>query len=82
MNIPPLRQAQCGAFTSQTLISEVFERQPEAVALFIDHGTDCAGCIMAPFCTLGEMSLHYGVELDEFLGELTRLGAEGAPPLA
>jgi hypothetical protein len=66
MNIPP--------FTPQTLISEVLERQPEAMALFIARGTDCVGCIMAPFCTLGEMSLHYGVELDAFLGEPGKAG--------
>jgi hybrid cluster-associated redox disulfide protein len=70
MNIPP--------FTPQTLISEVLERQPEAVALLIAYGTDCVGCMMAPFCTLGEMSLHYAVDLEEFLGQLARLGAERA----
>ena len=63
-------------FTSQTPISEVFERRPEAISLFIARGTDCVGCIMAPFCTLGEMGRHYAVELEEFLGELAELGAE------
>jgi hybrid cluster-associated redox disulfide protein len=63
-------------FTSQTLISEVFERQPESASLFIAYGTDCVGCIMAPFCALGEISLHYGVDLEEFLGELEQLGTK------
>jgi hybrid cluster-associated redox disulfide protein len=63
------------SFTPQTLIAEVLERQPEVVYLLIAHGTDCVGCVMAPFCTLGEMSLHYAVDLDEFLGELGELGA-------
>jgi len=71
---PP--QAESSAFSPQTLVAEVFERHPDSVGLFIAHGTDCAGCVMAPFCTLQEMSLHYGVELGEFLDELERLGAE------
>ena len=66
------------SFTSQTPVAEVLERQPEVVYLLIAHGTDCVGCIMAPFCTLGEMSRHYGVELEGFLDELARLGAERA----
>ena len=61
-------------FTPQTPIAEVLERQPEAVSLFMAHGTDCIGCVMAPFCTLREMSMLYGVNLDEFLGELARMG--------
>ena len=77
MNTPPFTRDLSGA-SPQTLIAEVLERQPEAVALFIAHGTDCVGCVMAPFCTLQEMSLHYGVELEEFLGELARMGEESA----
>jgi len=65
-------------FSPETLVAEVFERQPESASLFIAHGTDCAGCVMAPFCSLREMSLHYGVDLEEFLGELERLGSERA----
>jgi hypothetical protein len=65
-------------FSPQTRVAEVFEREPQSARLFIAHGTDCVGCVMAPFCTLHEMSLHYAVDLEEFLGELARLGAERA----
>lgn len=58
------------AFTPETFVADVFERQPEAVSLFIARGTDCVGCMMAPFCTLREMSLHYAIGLDDFLGQL------------
>jgi hybrid cluster-associated redox disulfide protein len=62
--------------TPQSLVADVLERSPDAAALFIAAGTDCVGCAFAHFCTLKEMSIHYGVDLEPFLEELAEL--EGA----
>jgi hybrid cluster-associated redox disulfide protein len=61
------------AFTPQTPISTVLETLPEAAAVFIAKGTDCVGCMIAHFCTLEEMSLHYGLKVEDFLTELEEL---------
>jgi hypothetical protein len=64
------------SFTPQTPISDVLQRVPESAGLFIREGTDCVGCILVPFCSLQDMSLHYGVDLDGFLRQLEKLRAE------
>jgi hybrid cluster-associated redox disulfide protein len=51
-------------------VDEVFARWPAAIRIFVQHGTACVGCVMAPFETLNEVVAIYGLERVRLLAEL------------
>ena len=42
----------------------------EAVSTFVRLKTHCVGCRLARFCTLEEVSRHYGIPLEALLERL------------
>lgn len=51
-------------------ISEVVERCPRSVSVFIRFRMACVGCAMAPFETLAEAAAAYGLNPNRLLREL------------
>lgn len=51
-------------------VSQVLERWPQMIPVFVRHRMTCVGCTMAPFETLADVTAIYGLDLDGFLSEL------------
>ena len=53
--------------TLLTTMAELLEECPKAGQALARRGMACAGCVMAPFETIGEAAVAYGVDPDELL---------------
>jgi len=58
---------------SETSAADLLTATPKAVKFFIDHGTACAICSLARFCTLKDIIITYDLDEDVFLKDLARL---------
>jgi len=54
------------------LISDVLERWPQTLAVFLHRRMACPGCAMASFMTLAEAADCYGVPPADLLSEVRR----------
>lgn len=54
------------------LISEVLERWPQTIAVFLKRRMACPGCAMAPFMTLAEAAACYGQPAADLVDEVRR----------
>ena len=41
----------------EMLVADVLERWPATAEVFNAHATACVGCVLAPFCTVWDLSL-------------------------
>ncbi|MCZ2113336.1 MAG: DUF1858 domain-containing protein [Anaerolineae bacterium] len=55
------------------LISDVLERWPAAAAVFHDHGMACVGCAVAPFYTINDAALVYGLDPEALAEQFMRM---------
>jgi hybrid cluster-associated redox disulfide protein len=53
-----------------TSISDLFERWPQMIPVFIHHRMLCVGCSMAAFDSLEDAARNYGLKLEDFILEL------------
>jgi len=51
-------------------VSALLAGNPHAARILLNHGMHCVGCAVAPFETLAEVCLVYGVPLEELIEEL------------
>ena len=61
----------------QDLVAHVLDRWPDAARVFTGRRMGCVGCVMARYVTLSEAAHVYGLDLDDFLAELTRVAERG-----
>jgi hybrid cluster-associated redox disulfide protein len=59
-------------------VSALLARDPQAARILLNHRMHCVGCAIAPFETLAEVCLVYGVPLEPLLEELRQ--GSGAEP--
>ena len=59
-----------GSFSQTTSVEAVFKAAPNVGSVFIKHKTDCVGCFLARFCTLGEVANIYDLDLQSLLDDL------------
>ncbi len=59
--------------TPQSSVAELLERCPQVIPIFLKNRMSCVGCNMASFETLEDAARIYGVNLEQFMQELTRL---------
>jgi len=64
------------SFTQTTTVEAVFKAAPNVGTVFIKHKTDCVGCFLARFCTLGEVADVYELDLQALLDDLQRSHGE------
>ena len=64
------------------LLSVLFAEWPAVATVFLDRRMLCPGCPIAPFHTIVDACLEYGLDETEFRAELRRviLAAEGSDP--
>lgn len=64
---------------AEDTISDVLERWPAAVAVFLHRRMACPGCTMAPFMTVGEAARSYGIPTADLLADLRAAAGGNAP---
>jgi hybrid cluster-associated redox disulfide protein len=60
-------------------VSALLLRDPHAARVLVNHRMHCVGCAIAPFETLAEVCLVYGVPLEQLLAELRRRSGTEPP---
>lgn len=58
------------ALDSAMIVADVLTRWPEAASVFVRRGMACVGCAMAPFMSLREAALAYGLSVEDLLAAL------------
>jgi hybrid cluster-associated redox disulfide protein len=58
-------------------VAALLAREPRAARVLLDHGMHCVGCAIAPFETLAEICVIYGVSLEQLIVELRDHCASG-----
>jgi hybrid cluster-associated redox disulfide protein len=56
--------------TADLTVAEVIDRWPETIPVFFRYRMACVGCLMAPFETLADVVVVYGLDLECFMNEL------------
>ena len=51
-------------------VAALLSREPCAARVLLDRGMHCVGCAIAPFETLAEICIIYGVPLEQLIVEL------------
>ena len=62
------------------LVSDVLAANPAAARAFIERRMGCVGCPFAPFETVTQAALAYGLDPRELAAELAAAGAGAASP--
>jgi hybrid cluster-associated redox disulfide protein len=60
------------SITAECLIQDVIERHPQTIAVFAQHGLQCAGCYISPYHTLTDTAREYAMSIEPLLGDLNR----------
>lgn len=55
---------------AKTMVSEVLNRHPSTMRVFIDHRMACIGCVIAPYHTIEEACAEYDLEVDSIMREM------------
>lgn len=55
---------------SEMIITDLLERWPETADVFHDHAMACVGCAVAPFYSITDAALVYGLSPEQFTAEL------------
>jgi len=56
-------------------IAELLAAYPVAARILVSHRMHCVGCDVAPFETVAEACVVYGVDVEEFFDEIHRVTA-------
>jgi hybrid cluster-associated redox disulfide protein len=51
-------------------LEELMALWPETIPVFLRHKMLCVGCLVNPFHTVIDACAEYGLEVDDFVGEL------------
>jgi len=57
-------------------VAALLAREPRAARVLLDHRMHCVGCAIAPFETLADICVIYGVSVEHLIVELRALCAE------
>ena len=58
-------------------LSELMDRWPETIPVFLRHRMICVGCLINPFHTVVDACAEYGLDEDIFVAELRAAVAAG-----
>ncbi len=61
-------------------ISDVIQKYPELIPVFIQHGLGCIGCAMANFESIEQGASAHGMDVDSLMKDLNEMvGSIGKP---
>lgn len=64
-DIPPTSEE-----LGKMMITDVLERWPKTADVFHNHTMACVGCAVAPFYSINDAALVYGLVPEQFIDEL------------
>lgn len=64
-DIPPTSEE-----LGKMMITDVLERWPKTADVFHSHTMACVGCAVAPFYSISDAALVYGLVPEQFIDEL------------
>lgn len=53
-----------------SVVSDVLDRWPQTLSVFVKYHTSCVGCSMSCFETLQDAARNYSLPLNQFLSDL------------
>lgn len=54
-------------------ITEVVEKYPDSVEVFVKHGMHCFGCMAARFENIDQGALAHGIDVDKLIEDLNKV---------
>lgn len=66
------------AIDPKTTVSDVLNRHPPTMRVFIDHGMTCIGCVIAPYHTIEEACAEYNLAVERFMREIALALEDGS----
>ena len=57
---------------ANSLVQEVVDHHPQAIAIFCRYGLQCVGCYISPFHTIADSAREYAMALEALLGDLNQ----------
>ena len=63
--------------TKEMAVSEVIQKYPKTVFVFIDHGLHCVGCPAAQDETIAEAAQVHRIDLEKLLRDLNKAKKRG-----
>ena len=61
--------------TKEMGISDVIQKYPELIPVFIQHGLGCIGCAMANFESIEQGAGAHGMDIDSLMKDLNEVAA-------
>jgi len=61
--------------TGEMNITEIVERFPQTVDVFLQHGMHCFGCMAARFENLQQGAAAHGIDVERLLKDLNKVAA-------
>ncbi|KUK12032.1 MAG: hypothetical protein XD51_1040 [Moorella sp. 60_41] len=58
--------------TKDMSITEVVNKYPETVPVFMEHGMGCLGCAAARFENIEQGAMAHGIDVDKLIEDLNR----------
>jgi hybrid cluster-associated redox disulfide protein len=58
--------------TQEWTITDIVEKYPETIEVFLKHGMHCFGCMAARFENVGQGALAHGIDVEQLITDLNR----------
>jgi len=56
--------------TKEMSITEIVQKYPQSIDVFLKHGMGCLGCAAARFENLGQGAMAHGIDVDKLIADL------------
>jgi len=68
--------------TPDLTVAQVLETYPQAARVFLSLKTDCVGCYLMSFCTLGEVAEQYQLKVEDVMAALANISEPRPKPVS
>lgn len=58
--------------TKEMSITEVANKYPDSIEVFMNHGMHCLGCMAARFENIEQGALAHGIDVDTLIADLNK----------
>lgn len=59
--------------TKEMSITEIVQKHPESIDVFMKHGMSCLGCAAARFENIGQGAAAHGIDVDKLVADLNKV---------
>lgn len=62
--------------TKEMPITEVVQKYPQSIDVFLKHGMGCLGCAAARFENVAQGAMAHGIDVDKLITDLNKVVGE------